>query len=171
MRQPAAETEQWETLLDCNQRAEGREFYTLGGLEVSPNNQVMALAEDFLSRRQYDIRFKYLQEQRWAEEVLENTSGSFEWANDSASVYYVRKHAKTLLPYQVYRHVIGSDPLLDVLVYEETDDTFYVSLEKTTSERYILIPPQQYYHIRDSAAGRRQRRNDAAAVCPASQGS
>ncbi|MCS3408290.1 S9 family peptidase [Serratia sp. AKBS12] len=139
VRQPAAETEQWEMLLDCNQRAEGREFYTLGGLEVSPNNQVMALAEDFLSRRQYDIRFKYLQEQRWAEEVLENTSGSFEWANDSASVYYVRKHAKTLLPYQVYRHVIGTDPLLDVLIYEETDDTFYVSLEKTTSERYILI--------------------------------
>jgi oligopeptidase B len=71
--------------------------------------------------------------------VLENTSGNFEWANDSATVYYVRKHAKTLLPYQVYRHVVGSDPQQDVLIYEEQDDTFYVSLEKTTSERFILI--------------------------------
>lgn len=71
--------------------------------------------------------------------MLENTCGNFKWANDSATVYYVRKHTKTLLPYQVYRHVVGSDSQLDVLIYEEQDDTFYVSLEKTTSERFILI--------------------------------
>ncbi|MFC0225628.1 S9 family peptidase [Serratia aquatilis] len=139
VRQPEASSEQWETLLDGNSRAEGHEFYTLGGLEVSPDNQLLAVAEDFLSRRQYEIRFKDLVNDSWAGEVLENTSGNFEWANDSATVYYVRKHAKTLLPYQVYRHVIGSDPKQDVLIYEEQDDTFYVSLEKTTSEQFILI--------------------------------
>lgn len=52
------------------------------------------MAEDFLSRRQYDIRFKNLADGSWADEVLENTSGSFEWANDSSTVYYVRKHAR-----------------------------------------------------------------------------
>ena len=139
VRQPEASSEQWDTLLDGNLRAEGHEFYTLGGLEVSPDNQRLAVAEDYLSRRQYDIRFKDLRDDSWAEEVLENTSGNFEWANDSSTVYYVRKHAKTLLPYQVYRHVVGSDPQQDVLIYEEQDDTFYVSLEKTTSERFILI--------------------------------
>lgn len=60
VRQPGAVTEHWDTLLDRNQRAEGHEFYTLGGLEVSPNNQRLAVSEDFLSRRQYDIRFKAL---------------------------------------------------------------------------------------------------------------
>ncbi|MFN2994435.1 S9 family peptidase [Serratia plymuthica] len=139
VRQPQAESERWDTLIDGNQRAEKREFYTLGGLEVSPDNQKLAVAEDFLSRRQYDIRFKNLNDDSWADEVLENTSGSFEWANDSATVYYVRKHAKTLLPYQVYRHVVGTDPQHDQLIYEELDDTFYVGLEKTTSERFILI--------------------------------
>ncbi|MFZ1875273.1 MAG: prolyl oligopeptidase family serine peptidase [Chania sp.] len=139
VRQPEAASEQWSTLIDGNLRAEGHEFYTLGGLEVSPDNQRLAVAEDFLSRRQYDIRFKNLHDNSWLEEVLENTSGNFEWVNDSSTVYYVRKHAKTLLPYQVYRHVVGSDPQQDVLVYEEQDDTFYVSLEKTTSERFILI--------------------------------
>ncbi|AJW29002.1 protease 2 [Chania multitudinisentens RB-25] len=139
VRQPEAASEQWNTLLDGNQRAEGHEFYTLGGLEVSPDNQHMAVAEDFLSRRQYDIRFKSLADDIWMDEVLENTSGNVEWANDSSTVFYVRKHAKTLLPYQVYRHVVGSDPQQDVLIYEEQDDTFYVSLEKTTSERFILI--------------------------------
>ncbi|RTF93400.1 hypothetical protein D9B71_18735 [Serratia marcescens] len=139
VRQPQAESEQWDVLIDGNQRAENHEFYTLGGLDVSPDNQRLGVAEDFLSRRQYDIRFKNLADGSWAEEVLENTSGSFEWANDSSTVYYVRKHAKTLLPYQVYRHVVGSDPQQDELIYEELDDTFYVGLEKTTSERFILI--------------------------------
>jgi oligopeptidase B len=139
LRQPEQETANWQTLLDGNARAEGHEFYTLGGIEVSPDNRQLAVAEDFLSRRQYDIRFKAVDGSEWASEVLNNTSGNFEWANDSSTLYYVRKHKKTLLPYQVYRHVLGSDPAQDQLIYQELDDTFYVGLEKTTSERFIII--------------------------------
>ena len=71
--------------------------------------------------------------------MLENTAGHFEWTNDSASLYYVRKHPQTLLPYQVYRHRLGTSVADDQLIYEETDDTFYVGLEKTISNKYILI--------------------------------
>lgn len=106
---------------------------------MSPDNTQLLVAEDFLSRRQYDIRVKSLLDDSWSEEVLSNTSGSAEWANDSKTIFYVRKHKTTLLPYQVYRHQVGTDPEQDVLVYEEKDDTFYVGLDKTTSERYIII--------------------------------
>jgi len=139
LRQPAAEGENWQTLIDGNERAKESEFYTLGGLDISPDNQLMAVSEDFLSRRQYDIRIKNLTDDTWADEVLKNTSGGSEWASDSQTLYYVRKHKKTLLPYQVYRHTVGTDPKTDQLVYEEKDDTFYVGLDKTTSEKYILI--------------------------------
>lgn len=133
------ENAEWDLLVDSNERAQGHDFYALGGLEVSPDNQLMAIAEDFLSRRQYDIRIKRLGEQSWYDEVLENTAGHFEWTNDSASLYYVRKHPQTLLPYQVYRHRLGTSVADDQLIYEETDDTFYVGLEKTISNKYILI--------------------------------
>lgn len=139
LRQPAAEHENWRTLIDGNERAKDSEFYTLGGLDISRDNKLMAVAEDFLSRRQYDIRIKNLEDETWTDDLLKNTSGSSEWANDSQTLYYVRKHKKTLLPYQVYRHTIGTDPKTDKLVYEEKDDTFYVGLDKTTSEKYILI--------------------------------
>lgn len=139
LRQPSAEYENWLTLVDGNERAKDSEFYTLGGLDISRDNKLMAVAEDFLSRRQYDIRIKNLDDETWADDLLKNTSGSSEWANDSRTLYYVRKHKKTLLPYQVYRHVVGTDPKTDKLVYEEKDDTFYVGLDKTTSEKYILI--------------------------------
>ncbi|MCH7373516.1 S9 family peptidase [Aeromonas sp. MR16] len=126
-------------MLDSNQRAEGHEFYALGALEVSRNNRWLAVAEDLLSRRQYQIQFLDLESGNWAGDTLENTSGNLVWANDSKTVFYVRKHPKTLLPYQVYRHVLGTDQARDQLVYEEKDDSFYVSLYATTSEDFIVI--------------------------------
>lgn len=133
------EWDEWDTLLDGNQRAAHSEFYTLGGLAISPDNSIMALAEDYLSRRQYGVRFRNLESGNWYPEVLDNVEADLVWANDSQTFYYVRKHATTLLPYQVWRHTVGSPSSLDELVYEEADDMFYVSLHKTTSLHYVVI--------------------------------
>lgn len=133
------EWDEWNILLDGNQRAAHSEFYTLGGLAISPDNSIMALAEDYLSRRQYGVRFRNLESGNWYPEVLDNVEADLVWANDSQTFYYVRKHATTLLPYQVWRHTVGSPSSLDELVYEETDDMFYVSLHKTTSLHYVVI--------------------------------
>ena len=131
--------EQVQTLLDGNQRAEGHDFYELGALEVSRDNRWLAVAEDYLSRRQYRVQFLDLQSGQWADDTLENTSGNIVWAADNKTLFYVRKHPQTLLPYQVYRHVLGTDPARDQLVYEEKDDTFYVGIGETTSEDFIVI--------------------------------
>ncbi len=140
-RQPASyqETDEWTLLLDANQRASHSDFYTMGALHISPDNQVMALAEDFLSRRQYGIRFRNLENGSWYPEVLNDASSSFAWANDSRTLYYVRKHPQTLLSYQLWRHELGTPQSDDQLVYEEKDDTFYLSIHKTTSKQFILI--------------------------------
>ncbi len=140
-RQPenSSTPEQWDLLLDGNQQAAHSEFYTLGGMGISPDNQTMALAEDFLSRRQYGIRFCNLETGSWYPEKLENVSSSFVWASDSRTFYYVLKDKQTLLPWQVWRHQLGTSQQEDELVYEEQDDTFYVSVHKTTSEHFILI--------------------------------
>ncbi|WP_149452150.1 oligopeptidase B [Escherichia albertii] len=133
------EWDEWETLLDANKRAAHSEFYSMGGMSVTPDNTIMALAEDFLSRRQYGIRFRNLETGNWYPELLDNVEPSFVWANDSWTFYYVRKHPVTLLPYQVWRHSIGTPTSQDKLIYEEKDETFYVSLHKTTSNHYVVI--------------------------------
>ncbi|WP_410955589.1 oligopeptidase B [Raoultella planticola] len=133
------EWDEWEVLLDSNQRAAQSEFYTLGGLGISPDNTIMALAEDYLSRRQYGLRLCNLQNGEWYPEVLENVSPEFAWSNDSQTLWYVRKHPTTLLPYQVWRHTVGASPHSDALVYEEKDETFYVSLHTTTSRQFAVI--------------------------------
>jgi oligopeptidase B len=115
------------------------EFYTLGGIAISPDNTLMAISEDYLSRRQYGVRFRNLETGNWYPEMLDNVSPGCVWVNDSETLYYVRKHATTLLPYQVWRHTVGTPSTQDELIYEETDDTFYVSLSKTSSQHYIII--------------------------------
>lgn len=133
------EWDEWEILLDANKRADHSEFYSMGGMAITPDNTIMALAEDFLSRRQYGIRFRNLETGNWYPELLDNVEPSFVWANDSWTFYYVRKHPVTLLPYQVWRHAIGTPASQDKLIYEEKDDTYYVSLHKTTSKHYVVI--------------------------------
>ncbi|VDY64894.1 Protease 2 [Shimwellia blattae] len=140
-RQPVATCtpDAWDILLDGNQRAAGSEFWDMGGMSVSTDNRIMAVAEDYLSRRQYGLRFKDLESGNWYPETLENVSASFVWANDGATLYYIRKHPQTLLPYQVWRHRVGSPGREDTLIYEERDERYYVSLSKSTSRKYVLI--------------------------------
>lgn len=127
-----------EVFLDCNQRAQAHDFYELGDLTLSPNAMLMAYSEDTLSRRQYTLRFKDLQSGSELPDIIEDVSG-VAWANDNKTLFYVKKHPETLLPYRVYRHTLGDDIGNDELIYEESDDTFYVNLYKTRSENFLVI--------------------------------
>ncbi len=128
-----------EVLLDENERAEGHAYYALGGLAVSRDRRTMAFAEDTLSRRIYDVRFRDLETGEEHPEVIAGTSGAVVWAADHRTVFYVRQDETTLRPFQVWRHVLGSDAGADTLVFEETDPEFYVSVWLSRSRDFVII--------------------------------
>lgn len=138
-RRPIKSDGDWQVLVDGNQRAEGVEFYRLAAMTVSPDNKIVAIAEDREGRNNYAVSFRQLDSDLWQNDQLMNTSGNIVWANDSNTLFYVNKDLQTLLPYQVFRHQVGTQQQQDALVYEEKDDTFYVSVSKSTSKDYILI--------------------------------
>ncbi|QIP58191.1 S9 family peptidase [Hafnia alvei] len=138
-RQPLAGSTVWQTLIDGNLRATGQAYYRLGGLEMSQDNQMMAVAEDTQGRRQYRISLRNLHNGQWLSDVIENTSGNMLWSNDGLTLFYVRNHPQTLVPYQVYRHRVGTPLTQDQLVYQENDGGFYLSLSRSASDRYLLI--------------------------------
>ena len=138
-RQPLAGSTVWQTLIDGNLRAAGQAYYRLGGLEMSQDNQMMAVAEDTQGRRQYRISLRNLHNGQWLSDVIENTSGNMLWSNDGRTLFYVRNHPQTLVPYQVYRHRVGTPRAQDQLVYQENDGGFYLSLSRSASDRYLLI--------------------------------
>ncbi|WP_421668965.1 S9 family peptidase [Shewanella chilikensis] len=128
-----------QLLLDVNRRAEGQEFYALGGVSVSPDEQILAFAEDTLSRRIYSVYFKDLATGEQLADKLTGVDGRVVWSNDNRYVFYIAKDPQTLLGYQVFRHKLGSPQSEDLLVYEEQDDTFYISLGKSLDESLIVL--------------------------------
>ncbi|NQY64564.1 MAG: S9 family peptidase [Alteromonadaceae bacterium] len=129
-------------LLDVNERAKNTEFYDLGDISISPNDQFMTLSEDTDGRRIYDILFKDLDSKdtnNYLPDVLLQTEGQIVWASDNKMVFYVKKDPETLLGTEVYRHKLGTDQADDVLVYQEDDHSFYMSLSKSRDESIIFI--------------------------------
>ncbi|HEM8292574.1 TPA: S9 family peptidase [Providencia stuartii] len=138
-RRPVNSQGEWTVLVDGNQRAEGTEYYRMGALTISPDNTIMAIAEDRQGRNEFAVSFRKINESQWQNDVLMNTSGNIVWANDNQTLFYVNKDKQTLLPYQVVSHKLGTKQAQDKLLYEENDDTFYVSLSKSTSKEIIFI--------------------------------
>jgi len=128
-----------EILLNGNERAEGEDYYSLGNLSVSDDNRYVAIAEDTLSRRIHDIRILDTQSGEFLPQVIGNASASLAWSADGGYLFYLDKHPETLLAYRVMRHELGTDPADDVLVYEETDNTFYNSLGRSRSGKYLML--------------------------------
>ena len=132
-----------EVMLDVNALAEGHEFFVVGGMVVSEDRDVLAYAFDTRGRRIYTVRFKNLTTGELLDDVIENVTGNLAWANDNATLFYGKQDPHTLRACQVYRHRLGADPSSDVLVFEEKDETFSVTVFKTKSKQYLMIASHQ----------------------------
>ncbi len=133
----------YKIIFDANIRAEGKAYYDEAGLDVSPDNRLLAFGEDLLSRRIYTLRIKDLDTGELLPEEIPGTSGSYAWSTDNQYLFYTLRDAETLRAYKVMRHQLGTDPSTDVSIFEETDDTFscYVYLSK--SKKFLIIGSYQ----------------------------
>ena len=128
-----------EVLLNANQMGQGKTYFQVGGYEISDNNQLMAYSVDTVSRRLYTLHFKDLKTGKDYPEAIPNISGNAVWAADNKTVFYAKKDVTTLLPYQLYRHTLGTDPKQDKLIYEEKDNTFNLGLGRSKSKKYVFL--------------------------------
>jgi oligopeptidase B len=138
-RKKGALTAAEEVLIDGNARAVGQSFYRVGEAKVSPNTQVLAFTEDLVGRLQYSLRFRDLSTGKELPDRIDNVEPDIAWLADNRSVLYIEKDPQTLLSTRVRKHVIGTDPKQDVLLYEEPDKAFYIGLRNSKSDRYVLV--------------------------------
>ena len=128
-----------EVLFNVNKEAEGYEYFQLGGLNVSPNNTLVAFATDTVSRRQYTIQIKNLETGNILTDKIENTTGGSVWSNDNKTLFYTKKDPLTLRSSSIYRHILGTDASEDEIVFEEKDETYSTYVYKTKSHKFIVI--------------------------------
>ena len=127
-----------EIILDENTLAEGYDYFSIGGMSISPDNKWLAFGVDTVSRRVYEVRFKNLKTGDILATSIENSTGSVAWANDSQTVFYTSKNETTLLGEKIWRHKLGTENS-DVMVYHETDETFYNGVYRSKSGKFIII--------------------------------
>lgn len=128
-----------EILFDCNEMAKGHAYFKLGGLSISPDNKFASFGVDIIGRRIYTIQVKNLETGEILADKIENVTGASVWANDNNTIFYVRQDETTLRADKVFRHKLNTSSENDVLVYDEVDDTFNVSISKEKSRKYIVI--------------------------------
>ena len=128
-----------EILFDVNKMAKDYTYYNLTGIEVSPDNRYAVFGEDTTGRRQYMLKIKDLKNNKILDLQIQNTTGNAVWSNDNRYLFYTKEDSETLRAYRIYRHHFGDDPVNDVLIYEETDETFDVFVTKSKSKKYIYI--------------------------------
>ncbi|MDP9011737.1 MAG: S9 family peptidase [Pseudomonadota bacterium] len=128
-----------QIMLDANELAIGHEYYQIGELDVSPNSEWLAFCEDKVGRRRYDLRFKNLLTGEILPTAIADVEPDVAWANDNSTLLYIEKEPETLLGLRVKKHILGSDPRQDALVFEQTDKSLYTGVTKSKSDRFIFI--------------------------------
>ena len=74
-----------EILIDGPAMAAGHDYWALGGLGVSDDNQLMVYSEDKVSRRIYNASFRNLTTGQILNDKIEGIAGCPVWANDNKS--------------------------------------------------------------------------------------
>jgi oligopeptidase B len=138
-RRPSPDDEESEiVLLDGNELAGDSPFFALGTIDVSPDHNVLAFSTDYDGAESYTLRFKNLITGETLSDTVEGTYYSSAWATDNATFFYTTID-DAHRPYRLWRHRLGTPSSDDVLVYEEKDERFFLSVELTRSEQFIVL--------------------------------
>jgi oligopeptidase B len=132
-----------EILLNVNKLAAGKSYCSVISLSVSRDNKILTYGVDFVSRRRYTLNFMDIQTGSLLPDKIENTTSQSVWAADNKTLFYVTKDNETLRSNKIFKHKLGTPAEKDILVYNEADETYSVSLSETKSRKYILINSSQ----------------------------
>ena len=125
-------------LLDEAALAEGKSYFSLRALEVSPDGRLLAYTTDEDGSERFRLHLKDLATGAELADLVTGTSGTVEWAEDGRTLLYVELNDQ-LRPFRVRAHRLGDDPAGDAVLYEEPDPAFFVSIGKTRSRGWLLI--------------------------------
>ncbi len=130
------------------------EYFGLGDLEVSFNDQLLGYSLDLKGSEYYTIYIRDIKSGNLVTEKIEETSGSIEFSLDDRYIFY-SKLDNYHRPRTIYRHKIGTPVKDDLLVFEEKSDAFTVGIGLSSDEKYFIITSsdhntsEQYYFNAD----------------------
>ena len=140
VREPLDQPGTEQVLLDLqavDDRA-GTGYCETGHVEVSPDGRRLAWSVDLAGDEVYGLRFRDLASGEDLPEVVTRTYYGGAWSSDSAAFLYT-VHDAAYRPYQVWHHVLGTDPGQDRLVLQEDDEHYEVELAVSRTGAWAVI--------------------------------
>ena len=131
-----ASTEQ--VLVDFNEVAGDSPYLDVGAFEVSPDHRIVAYSVDFDGAEVFTMRFKDLESGEHLTDEIPGTYYGAAWSADSGTFFYVTPD-EARRPHRLWRHRLGTDVAADELVYEEADRRFFLGVQLSRSERFIVL--------------------------------
>ncbi len=125
-----------QVILDLNALAAGKKFLGLGGWAPSDDGSLLAYSTDETGFRQYDLHVQDLRTGATFPESIPRVD-RFVWARDGKTLFYVTEDAQTKRSNQLWRHLLGA--ARDALVFEEKDEMFGLSVERSRSKEFIFV--------------------------------
>jgi oligopeptidase B len=128
-----------DVLLDENLEAEGHDFFALDAFDVSPDQQLLAWSADIEGGEKYTLHIRDLTTGVDTADVVHDIAWcGTAWSHDNTSLFYVTAN-EAMRPYRVWRHDLGTDEADDTLVYEESDERFYLYVTLSRSGKWVII--------------------------------
>ena len=126
------------------------EYFGVGDLEVSWNDEFLGYSLDLKGSEYYTIFVRNIKTGKFVTEEIKDTSGSILFSMDDRYIFY-SKLDENHRPRKIFRHKLGTSVKEDVLIFEEKSEAFTVSIGLSSDEKYYFISTsdhntsEQYY--------------------------
>ncbi len=128
-----------QILFDEPPEAEGREYFRLGAIEVSPDGKLLATLADYDGSERFELRIRDLATGKDIETVTKIGIGLPIWSSDSAGIVFNEVNDKWR-SYRARYHRLGRPAEEDITLYEETEELgFTVGIGKSHDRSTIFI--------------------------------
>ncbi|WP_404714247.1 S9 family peptidase [Sphingomonas sp. MMS24-J13] len=136
-RRPVAGGED-QLILDEPKEAEGKEYFRLGALTVSPNGRLLAWAADESGAERFTLRIRDLATGADVETVSTVINGGVAWSAGSDALLYTEVN-DNWRSYRALLHRLGTEPATDSQLYEEADEGFRVAVGATHDRAWLIV--------------------------------
>ena len=127
-----------QVILDENAEAGDSDYFAVGVLAVSPDDEWVGVGTDFDGDELHHVTVRPLAGQAGVDDELDNVHYGFAWAMDSRHFFYTRvDDAKR--PFQLWRHELGTDTESDQLIYQEDDEQFNLAVGRSRDDAVIYV--------------------------------
>lgn len=126
-----------QVYFDQNREAEGKPYHGLGGMDISPNSQLMIYLEDTTAFRVYTLKVKDLATGQVVDQ-LKNVWNGTAWADDNKTFFYMTADSAKRGD-RIWRHVLGTPRSQDVQIFHEPNVLNNAGVFRSRSGKYVFV--------------------------------